>query len=374
VTATLLIVLALAQPAKPTIVAPSTSYDGRFVIRFTSRERGVPHARLRFRCAFDKRPFRRCSSPLDTRLSVGTHTFRVQATDARGRRSPIASMTLVVAAPAPSFAVGREPVSVAYSAGSIWSADYGGGTVTRLDAATGRKFAPVDVGGSPGGIAIGAGYVWVGNFDERVGVTIVDPATNAIVGRLTGVGEVVALLVNGEEIWMADYNGFVIRVDAGTRATLARIAVGGNPEALAAGFGRIWASNYDGSVSAIDAQTNRTVGRIGGDSDMDAVTTTGAAVWATSLYGKTLLQIDPQSNAVVRRIVLPGQGAGVVAVGNLLWVPLYDSDLVVAVDGASGAVVRRVRAGSQPRDTAFDGANVWVADQGSNAVSKIATG
>jgi peptide/nickel transport system substrate-binding protein len=49
---------------------------------------------------------------------------------------------------------------VAFGAGSIWVANSGDGTVTRIDPATG-KAVTIDVGGSPHGIVVAAHRVWV---------------------------------------------------------------------------------------------------------------------------------------------------------------------------------------------------------------------
>jgi hypothetical protein len=69
-------------PPETTIIkAPSNLTDGRQVeYRFRSNEPGST-----FECKKDKKPWRKCSSPLEwKRLSQGAHRFRVRATDAAG--------------------------------------------------------------------------------------------------------------------------------------------------------------------------------------------------------------------------------------------------------------------------------------------------
>ena len=60
-----------------------------------------------------------------------------------------------------STPVGRHPVAVVFGYGSVWVANSKSGTVSRIDPKTGRLVATIRVGGDPGGIAIGAGRVWV---------------------------------------------------------------------------------------------------------------------------------------------------------------------------------------------------------------------
>ena len=53
------------------------------------------------------------------------------------------------------------PLGVAYGNGSIWVANSGDGTVSRIDPATGRIAATISVGGSPNGIVAADGEIWV---------------------------------------------------------------------------------------------------------------------------------------------------------------------------------------------------------------------
>jgi streptogramin lyase len=62
-------------------------------------------------------------------------------------------------APVDSFRVAPDPVGVALGASSVWVAS-AGGTVTRLDPATGGT-TTIAVGGSPQGVAFADGLVWV---------------------------------------------------------------------------------------------------------------------------------------------------------------------------------------------------------------------
>lgn len=67
----------------------------------------------------------------------------------------------------PSFAavsrtisVGAIPVAVAVGAGSVCTANSGDGTVSRIDPVSGAVTS-IAVGGTPRGIAVGDGLVWV---------------------------------------------------------------------------------------------------------------------------------------------------------------------------------------------------------------------
>src|SRR6266516_7123546 len=78
---------------------------------------------------------------------------------------------------------GGQPTGLAYGAGSVWVANYGNGTVARIDPKRNRITARIDVQGSPYGVAFGAGSVWMSSFDTSF-VTRIDPTTNQVIARI----------------------------------------------------------------------------------------------------------------------------------------------------------------------------------------------
>ena len=59
------------------------------------------------------------------------------------------------------FPVGDGPVDVAVGEGGVWVASRLDRTVTRLDPATGKIVATIELGNEPQRIAAGGGAVWV---------------------------------------------------------------------------------------------------------------------------------------------------------------------------------------------------------------------
>jgi len=60
-----------------------------------------------------------------------------------------------------TIAVGRSPEGVAVGAGSVWVANSGDGTISRIDPRTNNVIATITVGGSPQAITVAHGRVWV---------------------------------------------------------------------------------------------------------------------------------------------------------------------------------------------------------------------
>ena len=64
--------------------------------------------------------------------------------------------------------MGHSPTAVAFGAGSVWVANGGDGTVTRINPATNLPEATIPVGGSPQAITIANGKAWVTVDASRV--------------------------------------------------------------------------------------------------------------------------------------------------------------------------------------------------------------
>src|SRR3954452_6684675 len=75
---------------------------------------------------------------------------------------------------------GGAPIGLAVAAGSLWSADYGGSRLLRIDMRRNRVRARIRLGNQPYAVGYGAGSVWVSSFSSG-NVTRIDPATNRIV-------------------------------------------------------------------------------------------------------------------------------------------------------------------------------------------------
>ena len=62
---------------------------------------------------------------------------------------------------------------------------------------------------------------------------------------------------------------------------------------------------------------------------------------------------------------------GVAFDGANIWVANQGSNTVTKVRASDGANLGNFGVGNHPTGVAFDGANIWVANQGSNTVSKL---
>src|SRR5262249_43742725 len=121
-------------------------------------------------------------------------------------------------------------------------------TVSRLDPATGTATTVATGHRASGAIAAGEGRVWVASQDGVL--SRIDAAS----GRASAAVEVgspdwPALVVVGGAVWLsAPLDGLAVRVDAARGAVAATLHAGARPQGLALDGGRLWVADHDGGV------------------------------------------------------------------------------------------------------------------------------
>src|SRR5204863_4425065 len=174
-----------ARPAAPGVSGPRTTANAKPVYRCSAHEPGVPAAKIRFRCSFDRPKLHRCARRYRQRLALGRHVLRVRAVDPAGRVSRVTKVRIrILRRTTRMIDVGGRPFSLADAEGSIWVANFLSGTVQRVDPATNRVVARISVGGQPYGLAVAPGSIWVGN-NARDDVARIDTASNRVAARVT---------------------------------------------------------------------------------------------------------------------------------------------------------------------------------------------
>jgi hypothetical protein len=78
--------------------------------------------------------------------------------------------------------VGSEPVAVAVGYGSVWAANSGNGTITRV-ALRGKRVETLGLSDQPSAIATGANYVWVLSLRSKKVIRI-NPSTNLVTKKV----------------------------------------------------------------------------------------------------------------------------------------------------------------------------------------------
>lgn len=115
----------------------------------------------------------------------------------------------------PAVDVGGGPIGLAYDGRTIWVANSDDGTVSRLDARSGRRIGPpIRVGKGPIGVAVLDGTVYVANQDDLT-VTRIDASSGRVLGEALDVSTAPrGLASGGGAVWVVGTNpSAAVRVD-----------------------------------------------------------------------------------------------------------------------------------------------------------------
>jgi YVTN family beta-propeller protein len=177
----------------------------------------------------------------------------------------------------------RAPSAAALGMDALWVASASSAAVYRIDTASRRLSAKIDVGNEPAGVAVADGAVWVTDDIENNVRRLMPVGAGAVTDTIplgNGSGPIAA----GEAaIWVVNSrDDTVSRIDPTTRSVEALIKVGRLPTGIAVGAGAVWVANsLSGTVSRIDPATNlvRTTIDVGGTPNSVAVA--GGRVWVS---------------------------------------------------------------------------------------------
>lgn len=254
------------------------------------------------------------------------------------------------------------PSAVAVRDGTVWVADDGRDVVVRLDASNGAQLGPtVPVPPAPIAMAVGAGGLWVAGAGGTL--ARIDPATGTV-GEVTQVGGTPAdVLVVGDTVWVADLGrSAVVPVDASSGTPDAPVPVAAGAVRLAASGERLWVTNLDSTVTSIDLATHE-VGEplvVGGGPIGLAVA--DGVVWVANGDDGTVSRLDEATGEPLGDPVPVGAApVGLAVVGHDLWVIEQDGRSATRIDTRTGTVeLRSGDLATRPRDVVGDDGAVWV--------------
>jgi DNA-binding beta-propeller fold protein YncE len=143
--------------------------------------------------------------------------------------------------------VGAGPSGLAAVNGQIWSADSLGGTITRIDAASGKVVGTVDIGGHPSWTSYDQAHVWVSDTQGSM-VKVLDAKSGAVVATasMPGGRPTDGAVADGVA-WIPDLAlGYVYRVTADGSVTKFQTGLTG-PFVLDVADGSVWVADWRGS-------------------------------------------------------------------------------------------------------------------------------
>jgi YVTN family beta-propeller protein len=288
--------------------------------------------------------------------SDGTHTSSVRPSDS----NQIVGLSLGSDAPR-SVPLTGAPAAIAAEEGSLWVADPGAGTVSRVDLDEEAVVDRVPLGGSPSAVAVGGGSIWVTGVPGETVVRI-DANTGTMTQRLRlGGARASALAVHKKRLWIADItDNALLEVDSDSGVTRRTVTLGLHPTALAIDESGIWVADYEASsIAEVEPRTGRTIATIRVGNGPVAIATGLGAVWVANSLDSTVSRVDPTRSTVAATIPV-GSGPSAIAVaGGSVWVASQYSSSVSRIDPARNAVVETRSVGGGPTALAAADGRIW---------------
>jgi YVTN family beta-propeller protein len=281
--------------------------------------------------------------------------------------------------------VGNGMIDVGF--GSVWVANGGSGTVSRIDPATNTVVASVPVGQGIVGVRTGDGGVWVTNPAANT-LTRIDPATNTVAATIPVGVLPLGLAVTPGAVWIANHwaspgdpTGSVMRIDPATNTVVKTILVGAattsGPKFIAAAAGSIWVGvpNLQ-AVVRISTATDAIQATIPDKGTCASIAATDTSVWVAGGAGPGcapgLTKIDTATNSVVGDKTNAGGNVGEVAIGfGSVWYTTFKSYFVGRIDPATAAVQSQLKLSAVPSGLGLGFGSAWVLDPADGLVLRL---
>jgi YVTN family beta-propeller protein len=291
----------------------------------------------------------------------------------------LAGNSVAVIDPQTSTIVGEIPVGgipggIAVGAGAVWVGNQVDNTLLRIDPESRRVQKTIELGAQPLDVTVDAGAIWILSAAQH-SIIRVDPIRNQVVGRIRldgAIGDGAHLAPAGRFLYVA-HDGVLTRVDPATdTATTMRDAdvlwIGADDNLLwVVSNGR---NGGGDAVEGIAPAQFRVLAhfRIPDVPDIDGIAAEAGSLWTAGPWDLDLSKVNPRTGRLTGRVSV-GHGIGGVVFGEgALWV-IGKMETVLRVDPRSGRVLDRVTlgvpvagmAGSESGPLAVGDGAVWIA-------------
>jgi ABC-type transport system substrate-binding protein/DNA-binding SARP family transcriptional activator/streptogramin lyase len=252
---------------------------------------------------------------------------------------------------------GGEPGGIAAGAGAVWVTDTASDLVLRIDR-DGKSVDRIPVGHRPTGIAVGDGQVWAVNQLDRT-VSEINPRALRQVGTVQVGNGAGAIAFGHGSIWVANATDYTLsRIDPDSGA-VKTIPLAGEPGGIAAGEQGMWVSSAStGQLLLVDAETNAVSQTVSIGNGPQGVAVGGGSVWVANTPDGTVTRFDP-GDGLIRKLTVGEAPTGVAYGDDGLWVTSSRSGAVARIDPESGSV-RSVETSNEPTAVASVGRDAWV--------------
>lgn len=281
--------------------------------------------------------------------------------------------------------LGSAPEAITTGFGSVWVGAHRQHYVYRINPATNKVTARIDIGQYSCSQMLATGHrLYVGNCDDAEKFVVIDPATNQVSGNLAA-----AFVIGTAQgsLWATNQNGSaLLRLDPATLRVQSTTPLEGDIGAIGGGY--LWLINSDGdtderarSVIKVDATTGKVVGHLirpvtGGVEKVDYL---DGILWFVGLDDDFVAWVNTKTGRsgkvalpVIAPVLVDNYDVPLVNGMGSLWLRT-DSQTVMRLDAESGK-----RTAEFPSDPAANGGwpavgfgSLWVANFDTDTVWRV---
>jgi YVTN family beta-propeller protein len=269
--------------------------------------------------------------------------------------------------PSATFKIGGSADWVLVGDESVWVAGAKPYSIKRIDPATDKVIATVDLPGEAcAGIEFAFGSLWVPLCTKETSLARIDVRTNKIVAMLAAgpAGPEGGIAASDDSIWMVtDGKGTLSRIDPATNSVRQKIQIAPGSFNPIFSEGKIWISGFETNVlTAVDAATGAVLGSVPVGPKPRFLTAGSGSVWTLNQGDGTVSRIDAQSKQVVATITvgIPGPGGDLCYGAGSVWATVFDVPLTL-IDPKRNRVVRQWT-GAGGDSLRFGHDSIWLTD------------
>jgi virginiamycin B lyase len=272
--------------------------------------------------------------------------------------------------------LGKTADWVAVAPDAVWVGSTGPDAVHRIDPATNKLVATVELAGEPcAGLALGFGSVWIPLCGKSATVAKVDAERNVLsaVFQAGPAAPEGGIATSTDSVWLVtDKAGSLARLDPDTGAVrqIVRVPAGSyNPRFQA---GRIWVTRAEGAeITAVDASSGAVLGTTHTGPGPRFLTFGAGSIWTFNQGDGSLTRIDAYSRQATGTIDLgtPGHGGDIAFGAGLVWTTMPKVPLSAVQAGDSKLLCQWVGPGGDSLGIGHDA--LWLTDYHGGTVARL---
>ncbi len=221
----------------------------------------------------------------------------------------------------------------------LWVALLGTNSINRINVTTNTITATIAVGSAPWSIAVGGGYAMTANWGGGT-FSKIDVLTNAVVSTITVAGsDPYKIIYAFGYFWAINQLGApnVYRIDPVTDIVIT-IALAGTLASLISAFGFVWIVRL-GWLIKIDPSTGAIISTVAIASALYSdIAFDGSNFWISRYMAGQVIKVDPTTGATLATVAVAAQPSALINEGNYIWVVHDSSALIEKINIITGTI------------------------------------